>query len=71
MNMLRWACPSGVVDRNPRVTDHYKNTQKVQWILTFQCGPKFKFDRAFLVWTKDGNHKTIEDVVDEWTRWHI
>ena len=70
MNMPRFNRHTDVIDRTKLVTDIYKNTQGVRRFLTAQCGPKFKFDRAFLAWINDGNLKTTGDVADEWTRRH-
>ena len=53
------------------MTVSYKSTQRVRRFLIAQCGLKFKFNRAFLAWIKDGNLKTLGDVADEWTRRHI
>ena len=68
--MPRFNRHTDVIDRTKLVTDSYKNTQGVRRFLTAQCGPKFKFDRAFMAWIKDGNLKTTGDVADEWTRRH-
>ena len=68
--MPRFNRHTDVIDRTKLVTDSYKNTQGVRRFLTAQCGPKFKFDRAFMAWIKDGNLKTMGDVADEWTRRH-
>ena len=50
------------------VTKGYKNTQNVRRFLTAECGPAFKFDRAFMAWIKDGSDKTMGDVAREWKR---
>ncbi|MBT6298946.1 MAG: hypothetical protein HOJ24_07125 [Rhodobacteraceae bacterium] len=68
--MPRFNRQTDVIDRTKLVTDSYKNTQGVRRFLTAQCGPNFKFDRAFMAWIKDGNLKTTGDVADEWTRRH-
>ena len=68
--MPRFNRHTDVIDRTKLVTDSYKNTQGVRRFLMAQCGPKFKFDRAFMAWIKDGNLKTTGDVADEWTRRH-
>ena len=68
--MPRFNRHTDVIDRTKLVTDSYKNTQGVRRFLTAQCGPKFKFDRAFMAWINDGNLKTTGDVADEWTRRH-
>ena len=70
MNMPRFNRQTDVIVRTKLVTDSYKNTQGVRRFLTAQCGPNFKFDRAFMAWIKDGNLKTTGDVADEWTRRH-
>ena len=59
------------IDCNTPLTDNYKSKQRVRRFLIAQCGPKLKFDRAFLAWIKDGNLKTLGGAADEWTRRHI
>ena len=68
--MPRFNRQTDVIDRTKLVSDSYKNTQGVRRFLTAQCGPNFKFDRAFMAWINDGNLKTTGDVADEWTRRH-
>ena len=36
--------------------------------MTEQCGPQFRFDRAFMAWIIDGEPKRMGQVVDEWLR---
>jgi Domain of unknown function (DUF6434) len=58
-------------DRITRMTPviaSYRNTQNGRRFLTAQCGAKFRFDRAFMQWIKDGTEKTMGDVADEWLR---
>jgi hypothetical protein len=49
----------------------YRSTQNVRRFLRSQCGPKFRFDRPFMQWIKDGTAKTMGDVADEWLRRQI
>ena len=71
MDMPRFDWHTDPIDRGTPVTDSYKSSQRVRRFLKAQCGPKFKFDRAFMAWIKDGNLKTMGAVADEWTRRHI
>ena len=57
--MPRFDWHTDPIDRDTPVTDSYKSTQRVRRFLKAQCGPKFKFDRAFMAWIKDGNLKTM------------
>lgn len=50
------------------VTKSYRNTQNVRRFLTAQCGPTFKFDRAFMQWVKEAGDKTMGDVAAEWLK---
>lgn len=59
---------SNPINRDTAVDKHYKNTQNVRRFLLEQCGPTFKFDRAFMAWIKDGRPKNLGDVADEWQR---
>jgi hypothetical protein len=59
---------SSPLDRSTEVTPHYKNTQNVRRFMLEQCGPGFKFDRPFMAWIRNGQPKTLGDVVDEWQR---
>jgi hypothetical protein len=52
------------------VTPSYRNTQNVRRFLRAQCGSRFRFDRPFMQWIKDGTPKTMGDVADEWLRRH-
>lgn len=56
------------ITRDTPVTGTYKNTQNVRRFLKSQCGERFKFDRAFMQWIKDGTEKTMGEVADEWLR---
>ncbi|RRV07360.1 hypothetical protein EGJ27_11795 [Pseudomonas sp. v388] len=58
------------IDRDTPVNGAYKNTQNVRRFLTDQCGPGFKFDRAFMAWINDGRAKSMGDVVDQWLNRH-
>ena len=66
--MPRFDWHTDPIDCNTPLTDNYKSKQRVRRFLIAQCGPKFKFDRAFLAWIKDGNPKILGDAADEWTR---
>ena len=68
MRQFDWHCDS--ITRDTRVTGKYKNTQNVRRFLKTQCGQRFKFDRPFMQWIKDGTEKTMGDVADEWKRRH-
>ncbi|MGE6385125.1 DUF6434 domain-containing protein [Pseudomonas sp. NPDC078416] len=58
------------LSRDTPVTQDYRNTQNVRRFMTAQCGPAFKFDRAFMAWIRNDSPKTLGDVVDEWQRHH-
>ena len=59
---------SDPITRDTPVTASYRNTQNVRRFLKGQCGARFKFDRPFMQWIKDGAPKTMGDVADEWLR---
>ena len=59
---------SDPITRATPVTPHYKNTQNVRRFMLEHCGPGFKFDRPFMAWIRNGQPKTLGDVVDEWQR---
>ncbi|KTC60100.1 hypothetical protein AO262_19860 [Pseudomonas fluorescens ABAC62] len=59
---------SCTITRATPVTRRYKNTQNVRRFMLEQCGPTFKFDRAFMAWIRNDIPKTMGDVVDEWLR---
>ncbi|NVZ50577.1 hypothetical protein HX792_09545 [Pseudomonas sp. B6002] len=59
---------SGSITRATPVTPRYKNTQNVRRFMLEHCGPAFKFDRAFMAWIRNGQPKTLGDVVQEWQR---
>lgn len=48
------------------VDQYYKNTQNVRRFMIRHCGEGFHFTRDFMQWIKDGNEKTMNDVVAEW-----
>ena len=54
------------ITRDTPVTATYRNTQNVRRFLRAQCGPNFRFDRAFMAWIKDGTPKTMGDIADAW-----
>jgi hypothetical protein len=56
------------ITRRTPVTAAYRNTQNVRRFLKAQCGVRFRFDRPFMRWIKDGTEKTMGDVADEWLR---
>ncbi|MFB4339508.1 hypothetical protein C1N58_09805 [Pantoea sp. SGAir0180] len=56
--------------RNTVVDNNYKNTQNVRRFMTDECGPDFRFDRAFMAWIRNDIPKNLGDVVDEWKRRH-
>ena len=56
------------IDRSTVVTSNYKSTQNVRRFLKAECGHRFKFDRSFMNWIKNGESKTMGDVADEWLR---
>jgi hypothetical protein len=56
------------IRRSTVVDAAYRNTQNVRRFLRTQCGPAFRFDRLFMAWIKNGTHKTMGDVADEWRR---
>lgn len=59
---------SDPITRETAITPSYRNTQNVRRFLTAQCGDRFKFDRPFMAWLKDGAPKTMGDAADEWLR---
>jgi hypothetical protein len=59
------------ITRTTPVIATYRNTQNVRRFLRAQCGAKFRFDRSFMQWIKDGTEKTMGDVADEWLRRQI
>jgi len=59
---------SGLIARTTIVDAGYKNTQNVRRFLALQCGAAFRFDRDFMAWVRNGDHKTMGDVADEWMR---
>lgn len=66
MSRIDWH--SDQITRDTPVTSTYRNTQNVRQFLESQCGEEFKFDRAFMLWIKDGTAKTMGQVADEWKR---
>jgi hypothetical protein len=59
---------SDPITRSTPITPHYKNTQNVRRFMLEHCGPRFKFDRAFMAWIRNDTAKTLGDMVDEWQR---
>jgi hypothetical protein len=56
------------IDRSTPVDADYRGTQKVRRFFRAECGPDFKFDRAFMAYMKDSTPKTMGEAVDEWLR---
>lgn len=56
------------ISRETPVTPSYRSTQNVRRFLQSECGARFRFDRPFMQWIKDGTSKTMGDVADEWLR---
>ncbi|WP_122688687.1 DUF6434 domain-containing protein, partial [Pseudomonas viridiflava] len=50
---------SDLITRDTAVDAHYRNTQNVRRFMTEQCGPQFRFDRAFMAWIIDGEPKRM------------
>jgi hypothetical protein len=59
---------SDKITKETPVTKTYKNTQNVRGFLKEICGASFTFNREFMAWIKDGQHKTMGDVALEWCR---
>ena len=57
-----------VLTRATPITAQYKSTQNVWRFMRDQCGPTFKFDRAFMAWLRSGEPNTLGNVADEWCR---
>ena len=66
MNVFDWH--SDPITRRTPITASYRNTQNVRRFFKTQCGPDFKFDRAFMAWLKSGDAKTMGSAADEWLR---
>jgi hypothetical protein len=56
----------GPITRATAITKSYRNTQNVRRFFKAECGDRFKFDRAFMAWLKDGSEKTMGAAADEW-----
>lgn len=54
--------------RSTPVDSAYRNTQNVRRFLMHECGPDFRFDRAFMAWIRDEHPKNMGEVADEWLR---
>jgi len=59
---------SGQIMRATMVDKAYKSTQNVRRLLTRECRPGFKFDRAFMAWIRNGTPKSMGEVASEWSR---
>jgi hypothetical protein len=66
VKVFDWHCDP--ITRKTPITASYRNTQNVRRFFRSQCGPHFKFDRAFMAWLKNATRKTMGDAVDEWQR---
>jgi len=66
--MYNFDCHSDKITTTTQVTKTYKNTQNVRRFLKKACGANFKFNREFMAWIKNGEPKTMGDVVEEWLR---
>ena len=56
------------ITRATPITESYRNTQNVRRFFVAECGARFKFDRPFMAWLKDGTEKTMGDAAAEWLR---
>jgi hypothetical protein len=56
------------ITRATAITNSYRNTQRVRRFFKAECGDRFKFDRAYMAWLRDGAEKTMGDAADEWLR---
>ena len=59
---------SDPINRATPVTATYRNTQNVRRFLQSVCGPRFRFDRPFMRWIRDGGARTMGEIADEWLR---
>jgi hypothetical protein len=59
-----WHCEP--LSPQTRITDSYKNTQRVRRFFKAQVGPHFHFDRDFMKWMKQSVGKTLRSAVTEW-----
>ena len=55
-------------DHTRDVAPSYRSTQNIRRFLDAKCCARFKFDRHFMQWIKDGTPKTMGAVADKW-RW--
>ena len=60
----------GKISRATEIDANYRNTQNVRRFLASECGPAFRFDRAFMAWIRSGQAKTMGEVADLWLRSH-
>ena len=56
------------ITRTTPVTATYRNTQNVRRFFKRECGDRFRFDRDFMAWMKNGKRKTMGDAAKEWLR---
>jgi hypothetical protein len=68
MTAKRFDWHADQITRATQVTESYRTTQNVRRFLRSECGMRFRLDRAFMQWIKDGSKKTMGDVADEWRR---
>lgn len=59
-----WHSP--LLTRDTVVDPSYKNTQNVRRFMKAECSEAFRFDREFIAWIRDGEPKTLGDIVNEW-----
>ncbi|ELV3390432.1 hypothetical protein SGI62_004353 [Enterobacter hormaechei] len=57
---------SALLTRNTVVDPSYKNTQNVRRFMRAEYGEAFRFDWEFIAWIRNGEPKTLGDVVNEW-----
>jgi hypothetical protein len=62
----------GEITRATPITSAYRNTQpehaECPAVFLAECGPAFKFDRAFMAWLKATAGMTMGEAVEEWHR---
>lgn len=64
--MARFDWHSDKISPETPVDEYYRNTQNVRRFMILHCGENFNFTRDFMQWIKDGNEKSMNDVVAEW-----
>lgn len=61
----------GEISRETEIDANYRSTQNVRRFLASECGPAFRFDRAFMAWVRSGQAKNMGELADEWIRSHF